>query len=284
MEIIMKPLRIALAAFVVALLAAPHARAAGLTVTTYSASPAGFSVNSHLIAGEREAILVDAQFTLSEAARAVEHVQRSGKQLKLILVTHGHPDHFFGLGLFQKAFPDARIVATPEVIADIRDYAPKAIARWKPVFGDEIPDAFVVPEPITTTRLELEGHEIQLLAADRGESAHATLVWIPGSRALVTGDLAYGKVHLWLAENRPEGWREIIERLEQLQPVTVYPGHGAAGGVALLAENRAYIEAFVAATAPPATREQAIADLKARYADYGLPVILDFSVPARISN
>ena len=279
----MSKLRFALAG-AVALLAAARAGAADLAVTTYSASPAGFAVNSHLIEGEREAILVDAQFTLSEAAKAVEHVQRSGKRLKLILVTHGHPDHFFGLGLFQRAFPGVRIVATPEVIADIEDYGPKAIARWKPVFKDEIPDSFVVPEPITTTRLELEGKEIRLIAADHGESAHATVVWVPGTGALITGDLAYAKVHLWLAENRPQGWRGILDRLERLQPVTVYPGHGAPGSAALLAENRDYIDAFLAATAPPATKEQAIADLKAKYADYALPVILDFSVPARVAN
>jgi hypothetical protein len=36
------------------------ATAAELTVTTHSASAAGFMVNSHLIAGERDAILLDA--------------------------------------------------------------------------------------------------------------------------------------------------------------------------------------------------------------------------------
>jgi glyoxylase-like metal-dependent hydrolase (beta-lactamase superfamily II) len=280
----MYKLRIVLTGAVALLAAAGAAGAADLTVTTYSASPAGFAVNSHLIEGEREAILVDAQFTLSEAAKAVEHVHASGKRLKLILITHGHPDHFFGLGLFQRAFPEARIVATPEVIADIRDYGPKAIARWKPVFKDEIPDTFVVPEPLSATQLELEGKQIQLIAADRGESAHATVVWIPSIGALITGDLAYAKVHLWLAENRPEGWQQILERLERLQPVTVYPGHGAAGSAALLAENRDYIDAFLAATAPPATKEQAIAGLKEKYTDYALPVLLDFSVPARIAN
>jgi glyoxylase-like metal-dependent hydrolase (beta-lactamase superfamily II) len=280
----MHRLHTALAAGSIALAATSPAVAADLTVTTYSASPAGFAVNSHLIAGERDAILVDAQFTLSEAARAVDFVKASGKQLKYILVTHGHPDHFFGLGLFQQAFPDARIVARPEVIDDIRDYGPKAIARWKPVFKDEIPDTFVVPQPITTDRLDLEGNSIRLLAADGGESAHATAVWVPGARALLTGDLAYNRVHLWLTENRPDGWLEILERFEQLEPLAVYPGHGPAGDARVLADNRAYIDAFLTATAPPATKDAAIATLKARYAEYALPVILDFSVPGRIGN
>lgn len=280
----MHRLRTLLVAGSIALLATSQAVAADLTVTTYTASPAGFAVNSHLIAGERDAILVDAQFTLSEAAKTVDFVKASGKRLKYILITHGHPDHFFGLGAFQRAFPDARIVARPEVIADIRDYGPKAIARWKPVFKEEIPDAFVTPQPLTAERLELEGQEVRLIGVDGGESAHATAVWVPGARALLTGDLAFNQVHLWLTENRPEAWLAILDRLQRLQPLVVHPGHGPVGDARVLAENRIYIEAFLAATAPPLTKEAAIAALKTQYAEYALPVILDFSVPGRIGN
>jgi glyoxylase-like metal-dependent hydrolase (beta-lactamase superfamily II) len=257
---------------------------AELSVTTYAASPAGFSVNSHLIQGEREAILVDAQFIISEAEKVAQLVKRSGKRLTYIVVTHGHPDHFFGLGVLKREFPDARVVAREAVIADIEDYGPKAIARWKPVFKDEIPDAFITPEPLTASSLLLEGQEIQLLDMDGAESAHATALWIPSTRALLTGDLAYNGVHLWLRENRPEGWLAILERLERLAPLAVYPGHGPAGDARIIAANRAYIEAFLTATAPPATKEEAKAKLTGQYPDFALPVIVDFSLAGRLGE
>lgn len=112
-----------------ALLASASSLAADLTVTTYAATPAGFAVNSHLIQGERDAILVDAQFTLGEAAKAVEMVQRSGKRLKYIVVTHGHPDHFFGLEVFRRAFlaataaPATKEQASATLKAQYADYA-----------------------------------------------------------------------------------------------------------------------------------------------------------------
>jgi glyoxylase-like metal-dependent hydrolase (beta-lactamase superfamily II) len=257
---------------------------ADLTITTHSASPAGFSVNSHLIQGQRDAILVDAQFTLSEATKAAQLIHRTGKRVTHIVVTHGHPDHFFGLGVLQREFPEARIVATRSVIADIEDYAPKAIARWKPVFKDEIPDTFVTPQPLDSTSLFIEGNEIQLLSVDGGESAHATVLWIPGTKALLTGDLTYNQTHLWLRENRPEGWLGVLDRLERLQPVAVYPGHGPVGGPELIAANRDYIQTFVAVTAAPATKDDAIAKLKSRYPSYGLPVIVELSVAGRLGN
>jgi glyoxylase-like metal-dependent hydrolase (beta-lactamase superfamily II) len=255
---------------------------AELTVTTHSASAAGFMVNSHLIAGERDAILVDAQFIRSEATKAIQMVKESGKNLKYILVTHGHPDHFFWLEDFRNAFPDARIVADGAVIPDIESYGPKAIAMWKPVFKDEIPDSFVTPKPVNSTSLFLDGQEIQLLSFKDGESAHATAVWIPGSRALIAGDLAYNNVHLWLRENRPESWLAMLDRLEKLNPATIYPGHGPVGGPEVLAADREYIQAFIAATAAPVTREEAMAELKAAYPDYALPVIVEYSVAGRI--
>jgi glyoxylase-like metal-dependent hydrolase (beta-lactamase superfamily II) len=270
------------AAFWLAATLIQSASAAELTVTTHAASAAGFMVNSHLIAGERDAILVDAQFIRSEAAKAIQMVKESGKNLKCILVTHGHPDHFFWLEDFQRAFPDARIVAAGDVIPDIEFYGPKAIAMWKPVFKDEIPDSFVTPKPVNSTSLFLDGQEIQLLSLRDGESAHATVVWIPGSRALIAGDLAYNKVHLWLRENRPEGWLAILDRLEKLKPATVYPGHGPVGGPEMLAADREYIQAFIAATAAPATRDEAMAKLNAAYPDYALPVIVEYSVGGRI--
>lgn len=267
-------------ALIAATLSIGPAGAADLTIETYTASAAGLMVNSHLVKGEREAILVDAQFTRSEATRLVEQVRNSGRRLKTIFVTHAHPDHYLGLEVLEKAFPTARIVATPEVIADIVATAPARIEYWKAVYKDDLADRFVRPVPVMPDDLRLDGISIEMIAVDHGESEHAVALYVPSLGALVAGDLVYGDVHLWLAEGRAGGWMRNLSEVGHRDIRRVLSGHGESGGPELLDANREYIEAFVHATEPGKTRDAAVAGMSARYPAYALPVVLELSVGA----
>jgi len=71
-----------------------------------------------LIAGEREAILVDALMTIEEGRQLASWIGDSGKNLTNIVITHGHGDHFFGAGPVLAAFPEARLVALNTAVVD----------------------------------------------------------------------------------------------------------------------------------------------------------------------
>src|SRR6202167_4212182 len=73
----------------------------------------GYDVNSTMISGERDMLVIDPQFTLSETHRLVAEILESKKNLITIYVTHPHPDHLFGLAVLKQAFPNARAVALP---------------------------------------------------------------------------------------------------------------------------------------------------------------------------
>src|SRR3954469_13540163 len=104
---------------VAALLLAVPALAAPLKVTPLVASPQGFFVSATLITGEKEAVLIDSAFTLADAHRVVAAILDSGKKLTTVYVTHSHPDHYFGLTVIHQAFPDAKLVALPDTVAEI---------------------------------------------------------------------------------------------------------------------------------------------------------------------
>src|ERR1700674_4608617 len=80
-------------------------------------------MSSTLIYGNRDAVLVDAFITVKQADARVDWVEASGKNLTTIYATHGHGDHFFDIGALLDRFPNARAVATPDVVKLMRQQA-----------------------------------------------------------------------------------------------------------------------------------------------------------------
>ena len=124
------------------LLAAPAAPAPAsaaksqLRLQTFHPGPqAMFPVSSVLIEGRNDAILVNAQFAAGDARRLVEQIRASGKRLTTIYISHGDPDYYFGLATVQDAFPQARIVATAQTVAHIRESQAGKLAYWGPKMG-----------------------------------------------------------------------------------------------------------------------------------------------------
>lgn len=249
-----------------------------LTVQTFTASEPGFLVNSHLILGSKDAILVDAQFTRSEAKKVAALVKESGHNLTTIFVTHGHPDHYFGLEVLKAEFPSAKLLTSPGSLADMQATAKGKQEYWKGIYKEDLLDQVVFPEAFSGEELDLEGQKIKILPLKEGESSHASVLYIPSTKALFTGDAVYSGVHLWLAEQHVDGWIKTLDELGKLNIATVYPGHGPVGNKDLLKANTAYIKAFQNAVKNSKTKADAVAKLTKLYPDAKLPIILDISV------
>ncbi|HJS43840.1 MAG TPA: MBL fold metallo-hydrolase [Gemmatimonadales bacterium] len=261
-----------------------------LLVSTINAAENGFSVTSTLIAGERDAILVDAQFTLSDGARVADWIVQSGKRLKTVFITHGHPDHFFGLAPIVAKFPDAEVLATPAVIEEMRAYAPQALAQWKPVYGADLTDQPIFPKPFSGDSLVLESRRIDLVTLRPAESSHATALWIPSLQTVVAGDAAFNGVHVWLAgvdAERRESWLGNLRTLAALGPRVVIAGHRAPGvgdSATVLDSTARYIRDFSQAVATSRTPDEVIAKVTATHGSRTLPVILDLAARAALGG
>ena len=61
-----------------------------LSTKTFFSDEKGFEVASVFVMGKTDAVLIDAQWTLSNAHRVIAEIKETGKQLKTIYVTHAH--------------------------------------------------------------------------------------------------------------------------------------------------------------------------------------------------
>lgn len=185
-----------------------------------------FPVSSEIITGDKEAVLIDAQFQRNDAEKLVEMIKATGKKLTTVYISQSDPDYYFGLDVIHAAFPDAKIVATQATIDQINASKDGKVAFWGPQLKDNAPKSVVVPEPLKGTTFELEGHQFEVQGVDK----ERTFVWIPSLKAVVGGVLVNGNnMHVWTADTQTpksrKQWVEALNEIAGLNPHVVVPGH-----------------------------------------------------------
>lgn len=242
------------------------------------------AVNSYLVHGPDGVVVVDGQLTVSDAAKVRAAVVASGRDLAGVVVTHPHPDHYAGAGTIAG---DAPIVATRDVDAVIRrDDATKAEivgammgAEWPA--DRRFPDRLVDPGDT----VEVGGLAFRVSDSGPGESDDDTL-WQLGERTVFAGDVAYNQMHAFLADAHYADWLEALATLEAdlRDDVTLYLGHGAPADKAVLAAQRAYVDAFVTAVGEhaddaPEARKAAVANrMRPLVSDQRLSFLMELSI------
>lgn len=152
--------------------------------------------------------------------------------------THGHIDHVFGLGPFEKeavdnGWPLPEVIAHEAVIARFDRY--RATAGYNAVINrrqfqiDSLqwPTDYRYPDRTYTDELTYEGFELR---HGKGETDDATWVWVPTRKILCCGDF-----FIWASPNAgnpqkvqryPAEWARALRAMAALDAEVMLPGHG----------------------------------------------------------
>jgi glyoxylase-like metal-dependent hydrolase (beta-lactamase superfamily II) len=260
-------------------------------VDRFASSEQGFAVNSWLMPTEHGIVVIDTQFSVTEADRLVKAVIQSGRTLEAIVITHPHPDHYNGTcQLLQLAH--VPVYATQATIDGIRATAESKRTQWKPTYGKDYPDTTCVPDhPVRIGgSVWVDGVELQFRDYGPGEALEESIILARALHAVFVGDLVYNQVHPWLAEGRSTQWLAQLDRLAKDVPADwiVYPGHGAPGGFAVIDAQRKYITEFRSATQAklgpsgltPDSGKEIVEDVRGRYTGWPLEMLIPTDVEA----
>jgi glyoxylase-like metal-dependent hydrolase (beta-lactamase superfamily II) len=242
-----------------------------LKLQIYNASENSFGVGSVIVSGKKDAVLIDAQFTLADAEAVAQEIKKSGKKLTAIYVSHGDPDFYFGLEVFKKYFPEVTAYASPATVEHIKATAQKKLEVWGERLGRNITSNAILPQVLKGNSIELEGQKLEIIGLE--EFPARTFVWIPSIKAVVGGINVFGtSFHLWMADaatlEARKQWIAVLDKIESLQPAIVVPAHGKSEttfDLTAVTHTRSYIQFYEDALKTNKSSEALIAALKSKY-------------------
>ncbi len=245
----------------------------------------GYDVNSTMISGDKDMLVIDPQFTLSEAHRLAAEILLSKKNLTTIYVTHPHPDHLFGLAVLHQAFPNAKIVALPATVAAAKTGWPARQKFWFPTYGNNIPGPDpVLPEELSSPMLTLEGEQFPITGGVQGDGPGNSFVYIPSLKAVVAGDTVFDRVYFGVPKDKArEDWMKTLDQISALKPVILIPGHqgpGAKHDLSAIAFMKKYIADWYANVAASKTPAEMKAKVLKQYPGLGMEYTLNDRVAA----
>jgi len=237
-----------------------------INVVTCTSGARTFLTNAFLVELPNGVVAIDAMMTVSDARQVRDRLDALRKPLLAVLITHGHPDHYNGVGELIRGLDDVPIIATQGVDEAMRRTDDAKAVKWQPVFGDDWPARRTFPNRLVHDGdvLHFDGVPFEAREFGPGES-NWDLVWIVGRhpRVAFVGDMVFNDVHSFMNDGHTADWLRSLDALERLSGdiALFYTGHGQAGRpLDMIAAQRAYIACYRAAVARLANGNRSLDD------------------------
>ena len=189
--------------------------------------------NTGIVIGDDAVLVADTQATPAMAADVIRRIREvTDKPIKYVVLTHYHAVRVLGASAYQ---PQQVIASqdTRDLIVE-RGEADKAseIGRFPRLFSN----VETVPAGLTWPTLTFSGKmtlwlgdlEVQLLQLGRGHTKGDTVVWLPGEKTLLSGDLVEFDATPYAGDAYFTDWPQTLSNIAALGPQALVPGRGPA--------------------------------------------------------
>lgn len=208
-----------------------------LTVRTYASQIKDVdSVNTHWFDTDAGIVVIDAQRILPEAEQAIAHLRASTDQpVVAIFITHPHTDHYGGLPVWKRAFPEAVVYASEVTLRSIREDGRGFNAARRERHGERFATQQQLAAATAEARQLSDEEEIEFgditVKAEHlapSESEGATVISIASERIVFVGDLINVGVPAVPFENLDTWLNQLEELGSAYGNYAIFQGHGPA--------------------------------------------------------
>ncbi len=189
--------------------------------------------NTGIVIGDDAVLVADTQATPAMAADVIRRIREvTDKPIKYVVLTHYHAVRVLGASAYQ-----------PQQILASQDTHDLIVERGEQDKASEIgrfPRLFrnveTVPAGLTWPTMTFSGKmslwlgkvEVQLLQLGRGHTKGDTVVWLPGEKTLLSGDLVEFDATPYAGDAYFQDWPQTLDNIAALKPQALVPGRGPA--------------------------------------------------------
>ncbi|MFQ5690961.1 MAG: MBL fold metallo-hydrolase [Gemmatimonadota bacterium] len=210
------------------------------------------SSNSALFVGDSIALVVDPGLTPGVAREFLAAVRTvTDRPVRYAVLTHWHPDHALGVTCMRgRPFTVVSHPWTRRVLAERGARVAVAAARAAPTAAERETFASCRPAPPDSTvadrtAFDLGRRRVEVFPTGPAHTPGDLVVWEPGERVLVTGDIFMHEASPDMDEGSPRRWAEVLDSLVSLSPSAVVAGHFGPSRPTDLKRFRDYMHALV---------------------------------------
>ncbi len=215
--------------------------------------------NAGLVTGGEASLLVDTLFDLRLTAEMLDAMRRmtpSAERIGTLVNTHANGDHCYGNALLA----ESEIISSARCAEEMGQLPPATMATmireaaslgpagaflariFAPFSFDDIP--LTLPTRTFEGQLDLRvgDRTVRLIETGPAHTAGDVIVHLPEEDIVFTGDILFHGGHPIVWAGPVANWIRACDRILELEPAVVVPGHGPLATTAAVADLKAYFE------------------------------------------
>ncbi|MCK5409858.1 MAG: MBL fold metallo-hydrolase [Candidatus Heimdallarchaeota archaeon] len=206
-----------------------------LTESIWDYAPSEKSSHISFIDFDSYLVMVDTGMDFDKTKEFRKFAEKTtDRSFKQVIITHYHGDHTFGTNVFK----DCEIISTQAT----RDLLAKKVE------GDYKDKNIFLPNKTFSGEYELkEGNKTIKIIETNGHTKGSAFVYLPEEGAILTGDLLFADMFPFAGDEtvNPYLWVDAFQKMIDLNPNIVIPGHGHIGSINNLIEGQKKISEMI---------------------------------------
>ena len=253
----------------------------GVRVHTYIAPADGWLVNTQIVEGPTKLIIFDAQLLNPYAEEVAAYATSLRKPVDRIIISHGHPDHWAGLEVLTRHFPDAPVYSLAGAAAFINEkgeYLLTNIVRKN--YGDLAASRVVAPTKVLTPgKTTIDGVEFNFREFLDAESDYQLVALMPKQRVLLAFDIVFSPNDFaFTVAPFFDHWVTVLQSLKGIKGYDrIIIGHDAPTDAKAIDATIKYVQTAGRIYAASADAKTYVQGIKAAFPDRQQPGWVEFS-------